>query len=220
MSVNQQFTQPPVTTLGASVRLDAQMQQRVIARALELQNRHQNTLSAEQLETIAAEAGIDPVFVRQAVVEVTVAGPVARRRERLRPFGPSGLWEHRRALAMAIGLSTFLGGGRIGDMLDLRMLPLLIAAWFGGELENKRSATVAGMVIAIGNFIGWQGWEYFHYGLLPVAFSHFSAVPSWIFAGGCGGAGLLGASLRQWADKHRMSAAREDAGATGPVNAL
>ena len=54
----------------ASLRLDAEKQERVIALATRLQHEHEQTVSAEQIEAAAEEVGLKPEFVRQAVAQI------------------------------------------------------------------------------------------------------------------------------------------------------
>lgn len=79
MSPQQRLHQQAETAPPASVRLDADMQRKVIALATRLQNEHRETVTADQLEAAAAEAGLDRSFVRQAIAQVVAAGssPVA-----------------------------------------------------------------------------------------------------------------------------------------------
>ncbi|HZO89891.1 MAG TPA: hypothetical protein VFB38_16295 [Chthonomonadaceae bacterium] len=51
----------------APYRYDPEMLNKVTALASQLQNRHQETLTAQQMEAIGAEVGLEPAFVRQAL---------------------------------------------------------------------------------------------------------------------------------------------------------
>lgn len=54
-------------------RYDSETVSRVIAVAQQLERRHQETLSIEQVEAVGTELGIDPLFLRQALAQVESA---------------------------------------------------------------------------------------------------------------------------------------------------
>lgn len=67
------------TTEQQEPRYDAETLRKVTALAQELQQQHQETLTSQQIESIGAEIGLEKVFVRQALAEVTArAAAVAK----------------------------------------------------------------------------------------------------------------------------------------------
>lgn len=78
MFTQKQLPQETTVPLSEAVRFDAETQQRIIALAAKLQNQHQQTVTAAELEATAAEVGLEPTFVRQAVEHVyATPGPRA-----------------------------------------------------------------------------------------------------------------------------------------------
>jgi class 3 adenylate cyclase len=59
------------TTEQQEPRYDAETLRKVTALAQELQQQHQETLTSQQIESIGAEIGLEKVFIRQALAEVT-----------------------------------------------------------------------------------------------------------------------------------------------------
>jgi class 3 adenylate cyclase len=59
------------TTEQQEPRYDAETLRKVTALAQELQLQHQETLTSQQIESIGAEIGLEKLFIRQALAEVT-----------------------------------------------------------------------------------------------------------------------------------------------------
>lgn len=70
MSSHLQFNEQDGANAPVSARYDAEMQQRIIALASQLQHQHQGTATAAELESIAGEIGIEPSFVRAAIAQI------------------------------------------------------------------------------------------------------------------------------------------------------
>ncbi len=62
----------PASSRGETARYDEAVQQQIIALAGQLQDRERATVSLEQLESIAEEAGLEPRFVREAARRIAL----------------------------------------------------------------------------------------------------------------------------------------------------
>ncbi|MCC6442206.1 MAG: adenylate/guanylate cyclase domain-containing protein [Armatimonadetes bacterium] len=56
-------------------RYDPRMMQKVLALAGRLQREHEETMSAAEIESIGAEVGVDPAFIRRALSRISAAQP-------------------------------------------------------------------------------------------------------------------------------------------------
>ena len=144
---------------GTPRRYDAAMLQEVIAVASKLQQEHHERLTAEQVEEIAAEVGIEPAFVRQALERVDRAAPAARKSFKPRPgkqswFRKHGLNAAGVAVAGGIGLATvdYLFSAPPQLFTCICLLTAALGAIGGKEKEAFRTGAAAGAAALLGGF--------------------------------------------------------------------
>lgn len=193
---------------GTEQRFDKSAAQDILETATRLQQAEQDTLSEAELETLAAEMGISPRHVRQAIA---LSGRSARttstRRSRLRL--------ERRQKQFAVLLPMIYGlymvglvlttsgvgqGGPLQSALiygSLGFAPLVLSAFLGQYLRYKRAGAAVGMwVVACmilgvivgvsikdGRIVGGGGPELWMLLLMVLAGA---------------GAGVAGAAVGQW----------------------
>lgn len=161
-SGEQDNTIPSVSPM----RYDETAQQRIIALAAQLQHQHQGTATAAELEAIAAEIGLEPVFVRQAIALIdghpSAAEPA--RRSRFRSGRACDFWNRSVSPwttndAKVVGGSMALAALSCGTHLDGAGFALALA--LGLSLGPKRriawvgAATLASEM-AVGSAFYWH----------------------------------------------------------------
>lgn len=131
-------------------RLDVQMQQKVVALASRLQMEHQDTLTASQIEAAAAEVGLEPVFVRRAITQLTtVRSQASLERAKRKEF-----WSMACALAfpLAWGLITYqlrsYPDAAVSTFMTL-IAPAPLAGLLGFLSGRKASGLLAGITLAL-----------------------------------------------------------------------
>ncbi len=144
MILPQQGEQP-----GGEARYDAGTLQKVTALAQQLQKRHQETLSAQEIEAAGREVGLEPAFVRQALAEVTrqrtavqapkIALPPARPKS-LATAWWAGAWAI--PFSMMVLAGSFLGGA-IGAALFFLGWGLYVGVgiFLSGQAESEPLAS-------------------------------------------------------------------------------
>ena len=153
------------SAVASEQRYDQETVQRVISVASMLQARHQETLSAEQIEAIGAEVGLDPRFVRRALAQVHAE---LEKAERTTAETSSGLtlrpvWNRRRAtvavsvpvlftLMTAIVLSVphdMNDFNIVADWVAFGVAPAVLLG-MGYALRGKRASAMAGVALVGG----------------------------------------------------------------------
>ena len=153
-------------------RYDPKTIEKAVAMAAMMQAEHQESLSSEELEAIASEAGISPEFMRRALslleegetpvqtTPVAVKRTVRSRRtaglQRLTArqkkliFGFPLLYAAGAFLPLAVAFSWLQHGpqnpGLSLAILFGLMLPALLAVTLGANLSRKRQGAVAGAI--------------------------------------------------------------------------
>lgn len=191
MSSHLQFNEQDGAPALAPVRYDAEMQQRIIALASQLQNQDQGTATAAELEAIAAEVGMEPAFVRAAIAQI---GERSQADTAYKPPHLSrynfGFWNRNvtawakkdaQVLGGTLALAAFISGTDLANggfllpfALGILLGPKRNIAWVG-------AATIA-TETAVGCVFHWHSSFFSWY---PLGFSVFGAVT-----------GVLGAALR------------------------
>jgi class 3 adenylate cyclase len=143
---------------GTERRYQSNSLRKIIHLATRLQNRHEDSLTAQQVETIGAEVGLEPAFVRQALSHLdSKPSTVKTGGEKAAEF---------RSLMTALGLPVLAASlafiGRTNP--DLRnfylfMLPAPLAGYCG-FLSGKK---FFGVMIGIGLILGLS--PTFYYGI-------------------------------------------------------
>ncbi|MBI3911038.1 MAG: hypothetical protein HY320_08915 [Armatimonadetes bacterium] len=125
-------------------RYDAATLQKVAALAARLQSRHEETLTAQEMESIGAEVGLEPAFIRQALWQLTrEKRPASLRPQNLRAIARAwwgagwaipfiglllldalGLHELLPAIGFFLGWALYIGGG------------ILLGSWSAGPPET------------------------------------------------------------------------------------
>lgn len=146
-------------------RYDPQMAQKIVSVAARLQEDHEASLSAAELQEIGAEVGVDPEFVRQALAQAK-SDQDHRLSARVRPRKRLGLkqsnvltsrgelraWAVASLVPVMVGTSAFLlnMGKRstLSELFGFLLLPLLVS-WLPGFLTGrKRAGVVLGLWFA------------------------------------------------------------------------
>jgi hypothetical protein len=158
----------------ATIRYDAETMQKVIETATRLQQAHRETVSAEQIEEIGKEVGLDPVFVRRALdlvssgsgaetqaattaavtPAITRNASVARRRERRRMEPLSGmdiLGAQAPGLLYAvyavIAVSSFGNWRNDAGVVFGIVQPLLLTLALAARMRSRRRAAILGATL-------------------------------------------------------------------------
>ena len=114
----------PQQQFESEKRYDEETVQKILAAAGRLQQEHRETLSAEQVEAIGQEVGLDPVFIRKVLAqmetqeETVVAAPVVQEAAAQQQAGPP-VW----AIATLSMLLLMMG------LLVMRMQAVRPAPW-------------------------------------------------------------------------------------------
>ena len=183
-------------------RYDAKTVEKAVALASRMQAEHEETLSSEEIESIAAEAGIRPEFMRRALMvletpeaaQQTQVSPVAlrsserkaalrkrrlTRRQRSLIFGvpPLYILSTMPVLALAItGMNSFPNTLAVATFFTfLIVLPGLLSLTLGASLPRKRQGAFAGALTGFGVFVAAV--------ICSAAFGHASGPASAFFAG-------------------------------------
>ena len=145
----------------AQTQCEAAAAERIIARAGVLQDTHRQTLSREQIETIAAEVGIRSEFVHRAIEQEKheKAGSLAVNQR------PAGEKQSRHShltgpritattVACAIVAASFVAVSRgsydgLVYLLYLCVFPLMLSLLMGVMWGSRRRGAVAGIAIAL-----------------------------------------------------------------------
>ncbi|MGC4043813.1 MAG: hypothetical protein QM758_08395 [Armatimonas sp.] len=150
-------------------RLDADAVKRVIDRAAELQRAHLETVSPDQLETLASELGISPEFVRRALNEtdttptaatttapqmVTVRRKIVRKRAAMQALSAKDI---RTALTPGILYSIFAGIAVLGfhperaeiSILMLMIQPAVLTIYFANHQSHRRMGALVGFSMGL-----------------------------------------------------------------------
>jgi hypothetical protein len=163
------------TVLPTATRYDQETQKRIVALALQLQQQHQETVSAVELEAIAVEVGLDPTFIRQAIVltEHSQAEAVSEmtgwglKRFRRRLSQPSIPWSKKDFAVFGIALIVASLAGNISGLLTYGgFAAALLLGYFVGP---KRGVYCAGAAVMAAEIIsmfshnsqwtyGWIDW--------------------------------------------------------------
>lgn len=129
MSLTHQEQQPQ----HAEPRYDSETLSKVTRLAQELQSRHQQTMTAREMEEAGAEVGLDPAFIRRALAELAQKG-----RQHVQAVRTSG-WKPTKPIVTA--------WWAVGWMLPMILGLLLESIFHGSDFH----ADIAG----IGFFAGW-----------------------------------------------------------------
>lgn len=191
MSSHLQSNEQTAANALVSARYDAEMQQRIIALASQLQNQHQGTATAAELESIAAEVGVEPAFVRAAIAQLSGRSQVDTAYKPLHlPRYNFGFWNRNvtvwtkkdaQVLGGTLALAAFISS------TDLANGGFLLPLALGVLLGPKRKIAWAGAA-AIATEIAVGG-----------VFHNLSAVLDWYTVGFSvfgAATGVLGAALR------------------------
>jgi len=166
-------------------RYDHDAVQKVVDLASRLQSQHAETLTAQQVETIGEEVGVDPVFIRRALalMEEEQSTEVVRTAQpaqlhapltgssNLTPLSSRGKWIAT-AMPFAYGALSYVGfsshdsnRSEIEWALCFVMAPTL-AVILGAGLKNPRLGTLSGGLIAVSM---WVAAILAHGGAVPSA---------------------------------------------------
>lgn len=156
----QQHSEPLEQTPSSTLRLDATMQREVLQRAAQLQQHHDATLSAQELEAAAVEIGLDPVFVRQAIAQITAEAEqevmtstqsetrsIGRLRPRRRLLTPPAEWA---VSSFGLVLGVLCGVGRTFGAIPLAYGGFVIALALGLLLWRPAKAFSIGIAVYAG----------------------------------------------------------------------
>ena len=147
-------------------RYDHETVQEIVNRASRLQSQHADTLSAQQIETIGAEVGVDPVFIRRALalMEEEQRGPVTiterlshqnaplTARGVLQPLTSRGKWIAT-VVPLSYGVLTYVGfstnGGNHSEITNTLAFVLgpALAVALGAGLKNRRLGALSGGLV-------------------------------------------------------------------------
>jgi len=192
MSSHLQSSEQDSAPALAPVRYDAEMQQRIIALASQLQHQHQGTATAAELEALAGEVGIEPPFIHTAIAQIGGHSQVATARKPLPLPNWSFEFWNRNVTAWAKKDAQVLGGTLVLAAFisgtDLASGGLLLPFALGMLLGPKRKIAWAGAAaIATETAVGCAfHWHSSFFSWYPLGFSAFGAAT-----------GVLGAALRR-----------------------
>lgn len=168
----------------------------VLSRAAQLQEENGETLSAEQLETLAAETGIAPRYVRRALAEQRfrrhrVRRPINRRERRV--LGGIPL-----AYGILLFAAVYFFPATPGFLAPLLVffLPPLIAFLSGAYLNSKRLGALSGALLIgcmLGGILAAMRIES---GPYPTSREDLLMIGGMLASGVC--SGVAGAGLRQF----------------------
>lgn len=67
----RQITEEPTSSISGELRYDTETLRKVTVLAQELKRRHEDTFSPREMEAIGAEVGLEPVFIREAMRQLS-----------------------------------------------------------------------------------------------------------------------------------------------------
>lgn len=208
------YTSPPapqtVPQDEATPRYDAQTVRRVIALAEQMQTRHRETLSTEEVENLGREVGVEPEFVRRALAQIdspqniTSISDLGRqkpvvevslgsltRRQRALAMVPPALY----ALMMPLTFAWFHNSDNRAVLFYL-ILPSFLAFCVGVKGKSKRVGTLNGILFALASILSLVGNAAYDHDSQPT-FAEFGMILAiWLATGITLGVG--GAALRQF----------------------
>lgn len=194
-------------------RYDVQAVQKIVALAQEMQTRHRETLSPEDIENLGSEIGVEPKFVRRALAHIEAqvspaaktisqkhAGEVSRfaltRRQKAAALVPAALY---------LSLMSFtFGMVRIGDnasFLIYILLPAILAACIDITGKSKRVGALGGGLLGAAVLICLFGNAASHQNQQPSFVDVLPALAVLLAAGTTLGAASAG--IRQFVSRPR-----------------
>jgi class 3 adenylate cyclase len=175
--------------ISAEPRYDVGTLRKVAALATRLQGQHQETLTAQEIVAVGAEAGLKPAFIRQALAQLTAEQP---RPLAAQPSKPE-FWSRFAAFTIPLwwGALAAAAGRSDAAVVMILLAPWPLAALLGFLAARKKAGLTAGIeLILILNVV-----------LIGIAtHGEAGALPLFYFLIGAplaGGLGWLGASLRE-----------------------
>lgn len=187
-------------------RLNPDEANQVLSRAADLQQKHLETVSVEQLEALASEVGLSPEFIRQALDEVGTA-PVQRTVEAPRVATTGGI-TRKGIVAAAVGsiplpiaLGVALGAihnrttsWQLFEFVVVAMvLTGVLSAGLGFVARSRRLGGIAGALMGYLMFLSLY--------LVQPERTYPMIEPSLIVAALGAGFGVAGAGLRRLWDR-------------------
>lgn len=166
-SVEETQVQPHSPLLSSSTTLEQTEQEqtqpryeqseveRIIAQASALQDKHHRTLSQEQIESIAAEVGIRPEFVRLAMGDETI--PVVSQQSQVVRHEAVVTAEPVSTAYLAAGIGAYgilatallVSGHDALMFLIVFVIPFLLAIALGVMSQSRRRGAALGAALAV-----------------------------------------------------------------------
>ncbi len=201
----------PPTKPTVSGRFDKNATQDILETAARLQQAEQDTLSQAEIEAMAAEMGISPRHVRQAIALSRRSTAGGHGLPRVRLSLRQKMVVTATILLYAVLVATLHSGGRVTDstfpvwlfISAVFILPFAVAFWLGSYVRYKRAGAICGGMLTVAMFIALQitfssagrGNLFDHGGFWYVLMITCGAIV----------AGMGGAALRQWLTRRKLS---------------
>lgn len=155
------------TTQTADERYDTATVQKALTLAQQLQTRHRETLSADELEALGSEIGVEPEFIRRALAQMeaqtkSANEAVPNRYKRVLQRAAKPLTQRQQVIAITPAVSYLLlmpltfpwvtayyasVNGRL--YLLYLALPLILSFCAGVYGNSKRGGTLAGVLLGL-----------------------------------------------------------------------
>jgi hypothetical protein len=162
-------TVPQTTGNGSERRYDTQTMHKAVEIAARMQAEHQETLTAQEIEAIATEAGIDPRFIQRAleIAETETAGQKTQQVVAVRQRQRSRRRLSRKAMTLIFGVPLLYfvfalpmifmamkarDDGFLSVFLIL-VLPFLVTLISAANLRRTRQGAVLGFLMGIFAFL-------------------------------------------------------------------
>jgi class 3 adenylate cyclase len=173
---------------AAEPRYDTGTLRKVAGLAARLQTRQQETLTAREIEAIGAEAGLEPAFIRQALIQLTSEQP----RPSAARSSKAEFWSRLAAFSIPLWWSALAAAaGRDAGVLIILLSPWPLAPLLGFLAAKKKGGLAAGIeLILILDAVLFSFAPHAEAGALPLFYLLLGAPLA-------GGLGWLGASLRE-----------------------
>jgi len=179
---------------GEAPRYDAQTVQQILALARQMQARHRETLTAEDVEALGHEVGIEPEFLRRALAQIEAQGARPAIETVPRSFEVSGRpptrYQRRRgavpALVYAVLVTLTLGWMNGTDFSTFGLyfaLPLALLFCVGFWRKSKWADALGVSLLALISMLLYVAIAAYHHGTHPGLIAAGILLTIWTAAG-------------------------------------